>query len=341
MNATITYTLTERAQRAQMAATGQPVARKQTVTVDLPADLIAHQIVKVSPDGIASVDLTARTGYQRDGTISWEGYSNWGSVGGDIPDANLDAVELVRTRIAEAEAASAETIRKNTEADKEAKAKRQAEIEQLTSIVAAFLADPTARGTYRDNLYIANRQIGSDVPGYADAVAAVQSRAQADKAEAERLKAEKDAAESVKEKSKLDFLRGGIAEHGSDSQRARSADGLLCRNEAIRAMEDVTFAAVNGVVYTKDSRPSCDCSNECCEECEVTHSVNDGVDCLTESEFAGLTAIKTSVAGATFVLRTHRAVHDCEHDDCRTGDNRAVMVKIPVGPFLLQREYCL
>ena len=40
MQATVTYLLSEQAQRAQMAATGQPVARTQTMTIELtPGDL--------------------------------------------------------------------------------------------------------------------------------------------------------------------------------------------------------------------------------------------------------------------------------------------------------------
>jgi hypothetical protein len=54
MQATITYLLTEQAQRAQMAATGQPVARKQTMSIEVTADDLP--LCKVAEDGSLSID---------------------------------------------------------------------------------------------------------------------------------------------------------------------------------------------------------------------------------------------------------------------------------------------
>jgi len=56
MQATITYLLTEQAQRAQMAATGQPVARKQTITVEVPTEDLG--LMEVADDGTPYLDLT-------------------------------------------------------------------------------------------------------------------------------------------------------------------------------------------------------------------------------------------------------------------------------------------
>jgi hypothetical protein len=55
MQATITYLLTEQAQRAQMAATGQPVARKQTMTIEVSAEDLP--LLDVSHEGVAYLDL--------------------------------------------------------------------------------------------------------------------------------------------------------------------------------------------------------------------------------------------------------------------------------------------
>ena len=54
MQATITYLLTEQAQRAQMAATGQPVARKQTMTVEVAAEDLV--LCTVADDGTATIE---------------------------------------------------------------------------------------------------------------------------------------------------------------------------------------------------------------------------------------------------------------------------------------------
>lgn len=55
MQATITYLLTKQAQRAQMAATGQPVARKQTMIIDVTAEDLP--LLDVSQDGQIYLDL--------------------------------------------------------------------------------------------------------------------------------------------------------------------------------------------------------------------------------------------------------------------------------------------
>jgi len=53
MQATVEYQLTEQAQRAQMAATGQPVARKQSKTIEVSAEDLP--LCRIAEDGTASV----------------------------------------------------------------------------------------------------------------------------------------------------------------------------------------------------------------------------------------------------------------------------------------------
>ncbi len=55
MQATITYLLTEQAQRAQMAATGQPVARRQSMTIEVTPDDLP--LCEVANDGSISVSV--------------------------------------------------------------------------------------------------------------------------------------------------------------------------------------------------------------------------------------------------------------------------------------------
>jgi hypothetical protein len=69
MQATITYLLTEQAQRAQMAATGQPVARKITVTEEIPNDLALSPLANIDSDGRVSFDLSRHSGLYEDGTL--------------------------------------------------------------------------------------------------------------------------------------------------------------------------------------------------------------------------------------------------------------------------------
>ena len=76
MQATITYLLTEQTQRAQMAATGQPVARKQTMTIDVPVEDLP--LCKITETGEASIELgwskiwpaLAAAGWERNGAAT-------------------------------------------------------------------------------------------------------------------------------------------------------------------------------------------------------------------------------------------------------------------------------
>lgn len=61
MQATITYMLSETAQRAAMVATGQPVERKQTVTVEVPIEDL--DLMQVAENGTLYLDLISSSAY--------------------------------------------------------------------------------------------------------------------------------------------------------------------------------------------------------------------------------------------------------------------------------------
>ena len=70
MQATITYCLSEAAQRAQMAATGQPVARKQITVEDVPPEVLMSPYCVVSEEGSLTLDLTRKISFNELGEIS-------------------------------------------------------------------------------------------------------------------------------------------------------------------------------------------------------------------------------------------------------------------------------
>jgi hypothetical protein len=57
-------------------------------------------------------------------------------------------------------------------------------------------------------------------------------------------KAAKEAARAAKEQAKTEYLSAWIAERGSESQKARSKENLLPRDEAISALAEATFTAL-------------------------------------------------------------------------------------------------
>ena len=332
MQATITYLLTEQAQRAQMVATGQPVARKQTVTIEVPTEDL--QYYDIAADGSITVDLRGVT-YLLGHRINTEAFAE----APRIPD-------LVRAAIVEEEAEK----QKKQDALAQNLAQQMAAVEQ-------FMNDPTKRADLTPqigsrtvyNVYVMERanEYFAACPRYAEFVAEADRRTKADSAEAEAAKRAKEEIEAAKEAAKLNFMRTWIAEHGTASQKARSENDLLCRDESIEAIADLTFLPVAEnvtPVYTRNRRPDTKCTNEECdaEDCQVEYSVEDFADCLTEHEYEGYAAIKKAMPDADYVLRTRLAVHDCGHSPgCATGKIHTCLVKQQVGPFNLQREYLL
>ena len=357
MNAVITYMLTEQAQRAQMAATGQPVARKQTVTVDVPTEDL--NLMQVDADGTPFLDLTK--------AITSLDLLNAAGIGAHISESPYTAINVAEPDILAAlklgRAKIAQAAR--TEQEKKAAAMAANLAEQMAA-VEKFFSDPTARIQDRsaklgDNTYYIFSQRIAKVdftdqpacPRFSELIAEAERRNAADnearaakQAEADRLNAEKEAKEAAKEAAKQEFLGNWIAGYGSQSQKARNAEGLLCRDEAIKALADATFTSVNGTAYCTDFRPCVDCTcDDCHDDCETRYEVKDSVDCLNEVEYERLGNLKASFIShdfMKFVLRTRTAVHDCDHSPkCSAGERHTCLVKATVGPFTLQREYAI
>lgn len=95
MQATITFLLSEQAQRAQIAATGQPVARKQTTTEDIPVEWLTSPYCKISPDGAVSFTLTERVHVDEQGRIGHGG--NWSHVGPELDKQPSSGIEALRS----------------------------------------------------------------------------------------------------------------------------------------------------------------------------------------------------------------------------------------------------
>ena len=403
MQATITYLLTEQAQRAQMMATGQPVARKQISTVEIAtADL---DMLDMTDCGQPELDLsqgyaTAMPQSKRIRAILLgANYSTPASPAELDVAAGTTGLDAVRAAIAAkyaADAAKKEEVRQarlKELAQRSAKmdeqlalitadpsasislldpgisgeegalhnhplfpaieARRQARRQRCVDLAQTFLSDATARAVAIDG----ERPHWVDIRDSAGATVRVHYELVGheivnDLAKEARGREKLDGAgkvakEAAREKAKVEFLREWIAEHGSASQMARSADNLLCRDEAIGTLADSTFRTLGSVVtvYTSDSRPAPNCTCEECdnyEPCGTTHDATDSAACLSDQEYHAYSRIKQLMPGATYVLRTHSAIHDCDHQGgCARGENHACMVTVAVGPFKLQREYAL
>ena len=105
MQATITFSLTEAAQRAQMVATGQPVARQQTTTEDVPSEYLTSPYCVIAADGTVSYNLIRTVNISEQGVIDgWTHSSIYGPLEAQ-PESGLAAL---RAKTAAVYAKSAE-----------------------------------------------------------------------------------------------------------------------------------------------------------------------------------------------------------------------------------------
>ena len=334
MQATITYLLTEQAQRAAMAATGQPVARKQTMTIDItPEDL---GLFPISETGEIRVDLADTwRGWKTSALIEggWTKDAGTGKPQANIIDPPiLEDVRKGLALISEREKQEAEITATNT-------AHNQAVTE---AAYQRLLADPAERlGGYGAQIRSYVGDVRSPAAWWPEAHegfrAEIERRRQLDKAE-------RAATDAAKEAAKVTAINAWVAEHGTESQRARHAAGMLPRQEAIDGMVEAAFSAGSELVqfHASDLEPSCS-DEQCAEyECEVERSVDDYTDGLDAEKFARYEALRALFPDGTLALRKHAAWHNCRHDeDCHSQYAVTCTVSVKCGPFTFGREYAL
>lgn len=196
MTAKITYLLTEQAQRDAMAATGQPVARTQTIEAEIPTTDL--DLLSISADG---------TYY----SLVWR-----------LRDAYAAA-------IAQDEAsAAAEQAKITAEAEYDFTAATALDALQQTSEADRVRRTPTTDPVHPRSLTIPTHQ-----PLTRTALAAYCARWDAQrKAEADAA----TAAEEAKEQAKLAVIDAWMRDYGTLLQQARHADGLMPRAEATKLM---------------------------------------------------------------------------------------------------------
>jgi hypothetical protein len=157
---------------------------------------------------------------------------------------------------------------------------------------------------------------------------------------AERLareEAQREAREKAKEAAKQATIAEWVAEHGTASQKARLADGLLCRDEIV--------SAIAGYVLDPIGPPEgevviCDDNDHMCGREEVA--------CLSEAEYTAWQAIKAGLPeGSTWSFeRVTPCVAPCTEADAYRGDGlgepyATASITVPYGPFKFKRTIAL
>lgn len=172
-----------------------------------------------------------------------------------------------------------------------------------------------------------------------DRVRAVEATRKAKRAEerkieeaaAARKAAEAKAAEEAREAAKEAYITAWVAEHGTDSERGRLADGLLCRKEIVARIADDAYSAI----LTPQSHKKRVCQNS---DCACGFSI---VDCLGPESYA--TYRRLVDAGATvdgfergFDCPSSNDPYDDGNDDDPDPYTLGV-VHVQVGPFRFKR----
>lgn len=322
MQATITYLLTEQAQRAAMVATGQPVARKQTMTIEVPAEDLG--IFPVKDDGTIVVDVSGWTvtGYgpiMRAG--GWSGWNGEYGIAANTIDPPFIAdykrgSEIVATR----EREKAETIKANGAHNR---AMAEAAYQRL-------LIDPDLRAESARS-FTADIKLPADF--YPDALPElVAELARRSKSDSDAKIAAKLAAEAAKQ----EYISQWIADHGDDILRAQFADGLADRAQIVAMIAAQAFDSAKAPAGIRDSVV---CDNSGCPCCENTVSA---LPTPVYSEWRKIKAGLPEGSSAEF-----RRVRDCLRDsadweesdeDSASEAYYAADVTIPHGPFRFTRR---
>jgi hypothetical protein len=331
-----------------MVATGQPVARKQTMTAEVePADL---KYFAISEDGAPYMDLTGnatKRGAITDAAMKaagWETrYIPWTAPKIENP---LDAAKR------------GEAILK--EAAEQLAAKRALVNADLDADYAAFLADPTQRGrseynhielmgrTYAvsSSSYYANVADATTHPGVKDGSIrkAIEARDAADarereakateaKAKAAEAKAAKEAEEAAKEEAKKEFRKSWIAQYGTDAQKQQYADNLFCKGAIHDMIADHAFKGLHAFAmpeFCDDSDCPCGSRNE---------------SCIPERQYALWLERKAALPEATATFRSFREclkTEDGYYDGPKAAPRQYVAdLSIVVGPFTFERTVLL
>jgi hypothetical protein len=312
MQATITYLLTEQAQRAQMAATGQPVARKQVLTVEVaPEDI---DLFLIDEAGNLSLDAS-KWGYQ-DSLAA----AGWKANGSETLAAtpNPDVIgDLKRGRaIREAEKLEKERItRENSEHNRRV----------TEEAYKRFLSDPQARG---DN-YGGPKVEGLLSPAdwwpsqHEEFTAEIRRRSEADALA-------KKAAEEQKELAKQAFINEWIENNTDEETHQQHADGLLARKDALELIANSTLDPIAPKYVPR-----------VCEDRDCACGRKD-IDTLPRAIYPALKTLKAKLPPNSIIEmeRVRECLRDADgfaEDKEATAPRYAATIKVPVGPFVFER----
>lgn len=355
MQATIHFLLTEQAQRAAMAATGQPVTRKQTRTVE-----VAHEdipLYTVDEAGTLTLDLTTCT--QHGDALRAIHAEYKGSAIYWLRDVGADPVALIKAGYAKIEEAKRLSDEKNAAASAE-------NLEKQTVAIDRFMSDVLLRSTPQysatnNYTWIAGTRVDGEHPRWRELTDEIQRRNLADEATAQAKKdafiaafladpslrsrcdtgnqipgydvpsshpryaevvAESKRRAAVDKEAEVEYIAEWVGENADADTREQHVAGLLCRKDAVQMIADLRFAGLLKFEPTICGDSDCKCGRT-------------DIDCIPTSKFTLWKKIKATLPeDATWEFES---VQECMGDMEISDKRYAVLVKAKAGPFSLER----
>jgi hypothetical protein len=350
MQATITYYLTEIAQRAQMAATGQPVTRKQIITVDVQQE--DWPLMQIAEDGSLYLDLTA----ENQKLVHYHALRATGALK-DVPGRKGEDRHMTSNLYQAINQPSPDILALIRAGNEKLAAKQRAEDAEKAAVRASvddairnFLAGdtPVTDGYYRRHV----KTTGADLSMRDDELAkayiaeatrrheAHEASEKARIAESDRRyreeKERKETEQAALEERKTAAIAEWIAGCGDALLQQQQADGLLCRKTVISRMAEDALDATGLPAECPDSVVCDDNDCPCCDKV---------VDCIPPKIYACWKTFPALPEGSSVEWRR---VRNClkDEDGCYDHDRGEsagpveyhANVTVPSGPFQFTRR---
>lgn len=322
---TASYALTKTGQKAALLA-GKNAAEKQTITGEIPADLLG--MCRIKEDGTVVADYTQNVGIHENGAVSdsWSGWSSYHTAQDAPADSVVELLSRIRdgvaAKVAEVSAAWEQKKERGRLQDEERAAERAAKLAEAARIMAA---DPLAIPPLDYEI------MQRDYPKTAEIRRRQKAKADADKRAAEELAAAKQAA-----------ARAWLATYGAADQVERFDAGLLGEDELKTTMADYTLAALSNYPRYKNMGES-EVREKVDEEYEgyKVQFRSGKPEQLTREQWLAIKAMRAACPEATIEPRLHEATVD--HEDVPWGlvERMGVLATIEVAGVEVRREYAL
>lgn len=331
-----------------MAATGQPIARKQTVTAEIDLQQWSGSpLVRIDEAGQIRIDLTETIHLDKQGEIS-SGY-NWAAVFPELdamPSSGLNALEMAAERLASKQA----KLRQQYEGDRARQKTQEREATLAVLRERRTKTDSNLAGRVKYSYAIADWPYYSDqeireseeARAWEKELAEQRESSKARAIEQARQEAEQDAA---KEKAKKEYIDDWMELHADEALRQQHHDGFLSRKRALEAIANRAFDDIGlPAEFHYDNKfcrnPECPCGEQTLTTIPP-HIYSSWLALKAKLPEETLKAKLPEETAFEFrVVREHIDWDELNSDDSSSAGPKQyfAVVHLTVGPFVFDRK---